>query len=45
VKKVLSNATVYARLLGSEPSALRERLGKLIGPREASAPSSNQDLP
>ncbi|MEJ5999420.1 lytic transglycosylase domain-containing protein [Paucibacter soli] len=45
VKKVLSNATVYARLLGAEPSALRERLGKLIGPREASAPSSNQELP
>ncbi|MDT8999656.1 transglycosylase SLT domain-containing protein [Paucibacter sp. APW11] len=45
VKKVLSNATVYARLMGAERATLRERLGQLIGPREASAPQSNQDLP
>lgn len=45
VKKVLSNATVYARLFGREQATLRERLGQRIGPRAASAPAVNQELP
>ncbi|MGM9513421.1 transglycosylase SLT domain-containing protein [Roseateles sp. DB2] len=45
VKKVLANATVYARLMGAPHASLRERLGVTIGPRETSAPLSNQDLP
>lgn len=45
VKKVLANATVYARLMGSPRASLRERLGTTIGPREAAAPQANQDLP
>lgn len=54
VKKVLSNATYYAAILAAEsvgpgktvtPQSLKLRLGKSIGPREASAPISNQDLP
>jgi len=36
VKRVLSNATIYAQLLGSDKLDLRARLGRLIGP--ASAP-------
>ena len=45
VKKVLANATLYARLLGEPQASLRERLGLRIGPRPASAPTPNQDLP
>ncbi|HLO94098.1 MAG TPA: transglycosylase SLT domain-containing protein, partial [Burkholderiaceae bacterium] len=45
VKKVLANATVYARLMGSTKVSLRERLGATIGPREATAPQLNPDLP
>lgn len=45
VKKVLANATVYARLLGDERASLRQRLGHHIGPRLASANPINQDLP
>lgn len=46
VKKVLSNATVYAALLKQEgmPS-LRQRLGASIGPRDSKAPPIQQDLP
>lgn len=43
VKRVLSNATIYAALLGTEPPDLRSRLGRLIGP--VSGAPSNQDLP
>ena len=43
VKKVLSNATVYAALLSGDTPSLRSRLGRLIGPREA--PEPNPDLP
>ncbi|WP_422041971.1 transglycosylase SLT domain-containing protein [Roseateles sp.] len=40
VKKVLANATLYGQLLGVEPSkGLRQRLGRSIGPREASTPT------
>ena len=45
VKKVLSNAAVYSALLGSQKqSALRQRLGASIGPREGAAPA-NTELP
>jgi soluble lytic murein transglycosylase len=43
VKKVLSNATVYAALLSGDRPSLKARLGRLIGPREA--PEPNPDLP
>jgi soluble lytic murein transglycosylase len=43
VKKVLSNATVYAALLSGDKPSLKARLGRLIGPREA--PEPNPDLP
>ena len=45
VKKVLANATVYARLMGEPQAGLRERLGQRVGPRPVTAPTSNQDLP
>jgi soluble lytic murein transglycosylase len=45
VKKVLSNATVYAALLGNDKPSLKSRLGRLIGPRDASLPEPNPDLP
>lgn len=44
VKKVLSNATVYAAILSGQPQSLRARLGK-IGPRDQRAPETNKDLP
>lgn len=45
VKKVLSNATYYAALLGNERPSLKSRLGKLIGPRDPRSPNPNADLP
>jgi soluble lytic murein transglycosylase len=45
VKKVLSNATYYAALLGSPAPSLKARLGRPIGPRDANAPAPNTDLP
>ncbi|MEY2734736.1 MAG: hypothetical protein RLZ58_145, partial [Pseudomonadota bacterium] len=44
VKKVLSNATVYAALLTGQPQSLRERLGT-VGPREAGAPPIDSKMP
>jgi soluble lytic murein transglycosylase len=46
VKKVLANATVYARRLGG-PSvpALQTWLGPVIGPRDPAAPEPNKELP
>jgi soluble lytic murein transglycosylase len=44
VKKVTSNATLYAALLSGQPQSLRDRLGQ-VGPREASAPVENKELP
>ena len=44
VKKVLANATVYAALISGQPQSLRARLGQ-IGPRAATAPEVNKDLP
>ena len=44
VKKVLSNTTMYAAILSGQPQSLKERLGR-VGPRDASAPPENLDLP
>ncbi|MGD9831250.1 MAG: transglycosylase SLT domain-containing protein [Piscinibacter sp.] len=45
VKKVLHNATVYAAVTGAPAPSLKARLGAKIGPREASAPASDTNLP
>lgn len=46
VKKVLSNATVYAALMRPEAApSLKARLGTAIGPRSVAAPQSNLELP
>ena len=45
VKKVLSNATDYAALLGTTAPSLKARLGRLIGPRDPAAPSADSALP
>ena len=44
VKKVLSNTTNYAALITGQPQSLKARLGT-VGPRSASAPAENLDLP
>ncbi len=44
VKKVLSNTTNYAAMITGQPQSLKARLGH-IGPRDASAPDENLDLP
>jgi len=46
VKKVLSNAVMYASLLDNGRSqSLKARLGPSIGPRDAAAPPTSIDLP
>ena len=45
VKKVLTNATLYARLLGQPDAQLRQRLGQRIGPRAAGSPNPADTLP
>ena len=45
VKKVLGNAVVYAQLIDGVPMSVRKRLGGTIGPRAASAPPPESDLP
>lgn len=45
VKKVLSNATYYAGLLSGKPASLKARLGATIGPRAATQPKPDTDLP
>ncbi len=45
VKKVLTNATVYASLMGGKPASLKARLGAPIGPRASSAPPADPELP
>jgi soluble lytic murein transglycosylase len=45
VKKVLSNATYYAALLGGRGTALHGRLGRPIGPPDPNAPAPDKDLP
>jgi len=44
VKKVMTNAAIYAALLGNKGPLLRPRLGPQIGPRDASLPPA-PDLP
>ena len=44
VKKVLSNSTNYAALITGQPQSLKARLGQ-VGPRNATAPAENLDLP
>jgi soluble lytic murein transglycosylase len=44
VKKVVSNATLYAALLTGQPQSLKTRLG-VIGPRDPAQPTPNGDLP
>ena len=44
VKKVLSNTTNYAALISGQPQSLKRRLG-LVGPRDAAAAPTNNDLP
>ena len=44
VKKVLANSTIYAAILSGEPQSLKARLG-LVGPRDASRPEPNTELP
>jgi soluble lytic murein transglycosylase len=44
VKKVLANTTFYAAMLTGQPQSLRARLG-LVGPRDASQPTPNGELP
>ncbi len=44
VKKVLSNATNYAAILTGQPQSLKARLG-MVGPRDATMPEPNRDLP
>jgi len=45
VKKVLSNTAVYASLMSGRSLSLKAWLGTPIGPREASAPAVNVELP
>jgi soluble lytic murein transglycosylase len=45
VKKVLSNATLYAAMMGQANASLKARLGSNIGPREANAPSPDHEIP
>ena len=45
VKKVLSNGSYYAALLGGQPASLKARLGRGIGPADANAVVANKDLP
>ena len=45
VRLVLSNATLYAALLGQANASLKARLGHSIGPREASAPGPDREIP
>ena len=44
VKKVLSNTTNYAALITGQPQSLKAKLGT-VGPRDASAPAENLELP
>ncbi len=44
VKKVLANTTNYAAVLTGQPQSLKARLG-MVGPRDASLPEVNPDLP
>jgi soluble lytic murein transglycosylase len=45
VKKVLSNSSYYAALLGGRDTTVRSRLGRTIGPADPNAPPPEKDLP
>ncbi len=45
VKKVLSNSTYYAALIGGKGTVLRSRLGKTIGPLDPNAAPIDSNLP
>jgi peptidoglycan lytic transglycosylase len=45
VKKVLSNSSYYAALLGGRGTSVRARLGQTIGPADPNAPAAAKDLP
>ena len=45
VKKVLSNATYYASVLGGKGLSIRSRLGRTMGPPDPNAPPPEKDLP
>ena len=45
VKKVLANATIYAGLITGKAASLKARLGGPIGPRGASMPQPDNELP
>ena len=45
VKKVLSNATYYSALMGGQAPSLKARLGRPIGPRDATAPPPDKEIP
>jgi soluble lytic murein transglycosylase len=45
VKKVLSNSSYYAALLGGRNTTIRARLGRTIGPPDPNAPPPEKDLP
>ncbi len=45
VKKVLTNSTYYAVLLGGKGTGLRSRLGRTIGPPDPNAAPPEKDLP
>jgi soluble lytic murein transglycosylase len=44
VKKVASNAAVYAAIITGQPQNISNRLAR-IGPRDGAAPADNKDLP
>ena len=44
VKNVVSNTTMYAAILSGQPQSLKARMGT-VGPRDASRPEPNRDLP
>lgn len=45
VKKVLTNAAIYAQMMGVDGGSLRARLGRQIGPRTAGTSTLPTDLP
>ena len=45
VKKVLSNSTYYASVLGGKGTTIRSRLGRTVGPADPNAPPPEKDLP
>ena len=44
VKNVLANTSNYAAILTGQPQSIKGRLGN-VGPRNASEPEPNKDLP